>query len=66
MQATIVNVMADGFDHFAYRAAPIALARPAIEIGAFIVDQGTHLVSVAAAMKCDVEEEITESASEPQ
>lgn len=61
MQAAIVNVVADGANQFAHRAAPIALSRPALEIAAAIVNGRPHFVGVAAPVQRNVKKEIAES-----
>jgi hypothetical protein len=59
-----MNVIGDGPDQFAKRAAPIVLPRPAMEIAAAIVNPGFNFVGIAYAVKGDVEKEITKPAAQ--
>jgi len=66
MHASFVDVIRDGANQVAHGAAPIALARTAMEITRAIVHGGADFVRVAGAMEGDMEEEIAKPASQPQ
>jgi hypothetical protein len=65
MHAPSVNVITDGPDQFAHRAAPITLPRSATEIAAPVMHGGLDLVGVPGSVKGDMEEEVSQPAAEP-
>jgi len=66
MHASPVDVIADGADQFAHRAAPITLPRPAMEITGPVMHRCLDLVGVAGAVEGDVEEEVAQPAAQPK